>query len=190
MELKKLKQTWSELRLENQIHRFSLPVLAVSLLIAISVIANKDPVVVVSPPEVFERLEVGHNHASESYKLAMGLTFAGMLGNIHAGIAEFYLDTLNEIIHPKTFREVKSKVEAEIQRIKSNDLSITFYPRSTAYWPDTNRVVIYGERETKGRGNEGFREEITYEMEIEVQNFRPQITAFQTYEGKPERDVR
>lgn len=190
MELKKLKQTWSELRLENQIHRLALPVLAISLLIAIIIVANKKPVVVVSPPEVFERLEVGYSHASESYKLAMGLTFAGMLGNVHAGTADFYLDTLNEVIHPTTFREVKSKLESEIQRIKSNDLSISFFPRSTAYWPDTNRVVIYGQRETQGRGDRGFREEITYEMEIEVQNYRPQITAFRTYEGKPERDVR
>ncbi|KRW83736.1 TraE/TraK family type IV conjugative transfer system protein [Marinobacter sp. P4B1] len=190
MELKKLKQTWSELRLENLIHRFSLPVLAIALVVSISMAANKDPVVVFSPPEVFEKMEVGYSHASESYKLAMGLTFSAMLGNVHAGTANFYLDTLSQVIHPSTFREVKSQLESEIQRIKNNDLSISFIPRSTAYWPDTNRVVIYGQRETQGRGDRGFREEITYEMEIEVQNYRPQITAFRTYEGKPERDVR
>jgi len=47
--------------------------------------------------------------------------------------------------------------------------------------------VISGVRTTTGRGEDTFRETITYEIKVAVQNYRPQIIELTSYSGAPKR---
>lgn len=187
MELKALKQTWGELKVENAFYRFSLPMLSLALIIVSILAFTNKPIIVVTPPEIAEKMEIGSNHAGDSYKRLTALNLVTMLGNVHAGTADFLMTTSEQLLHPAIYREVKATIEEEVTRIKENDLAITYGSKSIDYWPDTDLVVISGVRTTTGRGEDTFRETITYEIKVAVQNYRPQIIELTSYSGAPKR---
>lgn len=187
MEFKQLKQNWSDVNAENAIHRITLPLMAISLIVMSFIALTNSPIVVITPPAITEKMEVGANHAGESYKRLTALNLITLLGNVHAGTADFLIMTSEELLHPSIYREVKSMIEREINNIKTNDLSITYATKTIDYWADTDIVVVSGTRTTTGRGEGSFSETITYEMKVVVQNYRPQITELTSYSGAPKR---
>lgn len=187
MELKRLIQKWSDVKAENAIHRISLPLMAVALIVMSFIALTNKPIIVMTPPEITEKIEVGANHAGENYKRLTALNLITLLGNVHAGTADFLITTSEELLHPNIYREVKSMIEEEVNNIKTNDLSISYATKTIDYWPDTDVVVVSGTRRTTGRGEESFSETITYEMKVAVQNYRPQITELTSYSGGPKR---
>lgn len=187
MKLKALKQEWGELRFENVIGRVTIPLLALGLVIAITAVVNQKPVVTVLPPNMTETAEIAHNDANEATKKAYGLYVVQMMGNVHPGTVDFLVTTMEDVLHPSIYHEVKDGIMDQVNLIQQEDLAISFEPRTVDYWEDTNRVVIHGNRVTEGRGQENMMERVTYEIKVGVSNYLPQVTYVDVYEGRPER---
>jgi len=187
MNLKLFNQNWGDLRFENIVSRITIPILAVALVIAVIKLSNVKPIVTVLPPNLTETAQIAHNEANTATKKSYGLYIAQMLGNVHPGTVDFLVTSLEDILHPTIYHDVKEGIMDQISLIQQEDLSITFEPRTIDYWKDTNRVVIHGNRTTEGRGQEKSIERVTYEVEVGINNYLPQITFINVYEGIPER---
>lgn len=187
MEMKKFKQQWGEVRLENFIGRITMPVLAVALLISTYSLSNQTPIITVLPPNMTEEAKLAHNDANAATKKAYGLYVAQMLGNVHPGTVGFLVSAIEDILHPSIYHDVKESVMDQVNDIEQENLSISFEPRTADYWKDTNRVVVYGNRITEGRGDTKTVEQATYEFEVIVSNYLPQISYVNVYVGAPER---
>jgi conjugal transfer pilus assembly protein TraE len=76
--------------------------------------------------------------------------------------------------------------EAQAQDLRDNRISLRFELRSADYEPATDKVFAYGYRYATGSGTkEEQRTERTYEFEIDVRKYTPEITHIDTYPGKP-----
>lgn len=187
MKFKALQQEWGELRFENVVGRLTIPVLAIGLIIAVIGLVNQKPVVTVLPPNLTETAKIAHNDANEATKKAYGLYVVQMMGNVHPGTVDFMITSMEDILHPLIYHEVKADLMDQVSLIQQEDLAISFEPRTVDYWEDTNRVVVHGNRITEGRGQENMMDRVTYEVEVEIANYLPQITYVSVYEGRPER---
>lgn len=188
MKFDKLKETWSNIHTENSLHRVANVSLAIALamLVFAFIFIDRQTVVMV-PPEINEETEITHNQASASYKKSLGLYLASLIGNVHPGNTEFIMDTLDGLLAPSVYRDVKHEIMDQIDEIQIEDISITFEAQGVDYWPDTDRIVIYGNSIMRGRGDETDRTRMVYEFEVDVSGYMPQFTYINTYEGRPER---
>lgn len=187
MNLKTLKQQWGDVRFENLIGRITLPILAVALLVSTYSLSNQTPIITVLPPSMTESAKLSHNDANTATKKAYGLYVAQMLGNVHPGTVTFLVSAIEDVLHPSIYHDVKESVMDQVNVIEQENLSISFEPRSADYWKDTDRVVVYGNRITEGRGDNKTTEQVTYEFEVQVSNYLPQISYVNVYVGNPER---
>lgn len=188
MKLNLFKQRWGDLRLENIIGRVTIPVLAIALAVAVFYITNLKPVVTVLPPNMNGPAEIAYDDANEATKKAYGVYVINMLSNVHPGNVKFMIASLEGALHPSVYHEARESLMDQVQRIKDESLSITFEPRSVDYWPDTNRVVVQGRRVTEGRvESNNLADMMTYEVEVEISSYMPQITYINSYQGRPER---
>ncbi len=188
MKFKALQQEWGELRFENVIGRITIPILAIGLVIAVVALMNQKPIVTVLPPSMTEEATIAHDDANEATKRAYGTYVVQMMGNVHPGTVDFLITSLEDMLHPSIYHEVKEDVMDQVSLIQQEDLAISFEPRTVDYWEDTNRVVVHGNRVTRGRGQETMMDRVTYEVEIEISNYLPQVTFVSVYEGRPERN--
>ncbi|MCK7553387.1 type IV conjugative transfer system protein TraE [Marinobacter goseongensis] len=188
MLLSKLQNTWSGVRAENTLFRFSIPIMSVALLIAVIALASKDPVVVVQPPNMNGASELRVNAANQKFKQAYALYTVSMMSNVTPGNAPFLVDTLSDIFAPRIYNEVKAGIMDQVDLITEDGLSISFSPRGSDYWPDTDRVVVYGTRTVRGRDEQALTNDVVYELTVTIQNYLPQVTFIETYEGTPRRE--
>ena len=176
------------MRLENIIGRIVIPLLSVAVLVAVLFLTNQQPIITVLPPNMSEPAEIAHNNANEATKKAYGLYVVEMMSNVHPGNVKFMISSLEGALHPSIYHEAKESIMDQVGLIKKEDLAITFEARSVDYWSDTNRVVIQGRRITEGRSkDDALSDMMTYEVEVEIYNYLPQITYINAYKGRPER---
>jgi conjugal transfer pilus assembly protein TraE len=187
MELKKFNQQWGAVRFENFIGRITLPILAVALLVSVYSLSNQTPIITVLPPSMTDAAKIAHNDANEATKKGYGLYVAQMLGNVHPGTVEFLVKTIEDVLHPSIYHDVKESVMDQVNTIEQENLAISFEPRSVDYWEDSKRVVVFGNRITEGRGDTKTTEKVTYEFEVQVSNYLPQMSYVNVYVGSPER---
>lgn len=188
MQFQKLKQTWGDMNTENLVFRITTPLMALALVIAVIAVVTKSETVVIQPPNMSEEARIAVDDANAGFRKSYGLYVASLLGNVQPGSAEFLLATSEHLFHPSVYQQLRQKLTEQIRAIEENDMSTHFMPRNITYWEDTKRVVVFGKRVTQGRGEETSAEEVTYELEIEIDNYIPKVTYIDIYPGSPERD--
>ena len=188
MEMKKFQQSWGSIRFENHVHRIALPILALALLAMTFTHITAKPIVVVQPPNMSEEVRVAAERANDAFKRGYGTYVASILGNLHTGNTSFLLASIEHMLSPRVYTDIREKILENLERIEQERLSVSFSAQEVTYWSDTNRIVVFGVRQTKGRSDSTIEEPVTYEMEIEIQNYMPRVTWLKSYQGKPERE--
>lgn len=188
MQFKKLKQTWGDMNTENLVFRVTMPLMALALLIAVISVVRDSETVVIQPPNMSEEAQIAVDKANRGFKKSYGLYVANLLGNVQPGSAEFLLATSEHLFDPSVYQQLRQKLIDQVRVIEEKDLSTHFMPRNITYWEDTDRVVIFGERVTRGRSENPDKEDVTYELKIEIDNYLPKVTYIDIYPGSPKRD--
>lgn len=190
MDMKKLQQTWSSIRFENHVHRVALPILAIAVLAMAYTHITAKPVVIVQPPNMSEEVQLAADKANTAFKKGYGTYVASILGNLHTGNTSFLLASIEHMLSPHVYTDIREKILENLERIEEDRLSVSFSAQEVTYWADTNRIVVFGLRETRGRSDSTIEESVTYEMEIEIQNYMPRVTWLKQYTGRPERSTK
>lgn len=186
MILKNYKKTYVDLVAGQQWMRIMLAMVIVALLVSVLALANKTERVILHPVTLINEAWIEEDAASESYKTGWGAYLGMLMGNITPGKLTFIKERLAPLLSPSIYNETLQAFEAQAQDLRENRISLRFELRSVDYEPPTGKVFAYGHRYSSGSGTkEEVRSERTYEFQMDVLAYTPQITHINTYEGKP-----
>jgi len=188
MDFKKFLSSYSGIRMENWYYRIICGVLLLSnLILGVAVFARKETVVLV-PPTLKEQSKVSLKKADQKYKESWALFFALLLGNITPRNVEFVASEIEKYLSPAIYQDVIKEVVEQAQGIKEANLSTTFEPRELVYDDKTGHVLVKGQMVMRGAFGKPQNLGKTFEFDIEVKNYYPQIAFLNAYDKKPKED--
>jgi conjugal transfer pilus assembly protein TraE len=184
--LQNFKKSYAQLVVGQQWTRGMLAMTILALLIAVFALVNKTERVVLQPVTLTDEAWIEEGRASESYTTGGGAYLGMLMGNITPNKLGFIKERLEPLLAPEIYGETMQAFEAQAQDLRDNRISLRFELRSADYEPATDKVFAYGYRYATGSGTkEEQRTERTYEFEIDVRKYTPEITHIDTYPGKP-----
>lgn len=185
MKLLKFIRTYEGTQAENRwLRLFVGGLVALTLILAIKSF-SQETVVVLQPPTLEEEGWLMKNQSSQSYQEAWGLFLASLLGNATPANVGFLKEKLSPLLSPDIFNEVIEAIQVQANQIKTDRVTMRFEPRFVVYEESTNRVYVQGYSFIKGVSGIEDRTDRTYEFEVQINRYLPQIAYINTYEGKP-----
>lgn len=175
--------TWHGTQFENKFLRVVCVGLTASVLMLVLSVMNTEETIVLIPPNLSTEARISKNSADAETKKAWGLYVAQLIGNVTPGNADFVAEVIEPLLHPNIYKSVRENLAYQIESLKLERVSLSFTPRSVAYEPDTDRVYINGSLTSQGLGDAKEKTNRTYEMEIDISQFRPLITFLDVYKG-------
>lgn len=185
MKTELLNKSWDDLNKEVFFSRITMVVMAVTLALMAFLLSEEDTIVVLTPPEITERMEVASNKFDENTKRSWAMFSTVLLGNITPSNADFYLNYLEPIMTPKVWQSMHEAMGRQIEMIVSERLTLRFSPRGMIYEPPTDKVFVTGEAILSGPSGDEITETRTYEYVVDASNYSPVITRFDMYPDGP-----
>lgn len=184
MDFKKFFSGYSGVLQENRFHRVVCVVLLLANLLLGAAVWSREAVVVLVPPDLRERVEVGRDRADLRYQESWGLFFALLLGNVTPKNIDFVVNSIDAYLSPEIYQDLMKEMYAQARNLKQNNVSVSFEPREVSYDEKHDRVVVKGR--TVLRGSYGKPQTIskTFEIGIAVRNYYPLITYLASYDRK------
>lgn len=184
MDLQQLLKTWAGTRAENQLARWTLPGLSVATaLLAVHALTHEPTVVLEPPKPLEEQATVSSSDADEPYLQSWGLYFAQLLGNIHRGNAETLMSFLDLYITAQSAPIVRESIADQVARIQAEEATVSFSPESLKYFEDEGVVAVTGTQTLTPKRGEVKRMDWTYEFEIGIERYKPQLLDLDSYQG-------
>lgn len=185
MNFKDFFSTWDGLVKENKFHRFVVMGLLVSNVLAALAALRTERSVVLVPPKLTAEVEVTRNRASANFKQAWGLFVAELLGNVTPESIDFVRQALAPMLDSSIYREVMDDLVRQIEDIKRDRVALSFQPQEALYEPETDKVFISGRLRAQGPGSKPVEVTRTYELVIDINDYRPLIRQIDAYSGRP-----
>jgi conjugal transfer pilus assembly protein TraE len=160
--------------------------LLVALIVSLVMLSAKTTTTVLVPPSITEKMEVSTSKASGGYKKAWGLFVSQLLGNVTQGNAQFVLDSLETMMVPDVYAQMKKGVMADVEIIKQNALVISFETRRVTFENETGKIFVTGAAHIEGIGASISQQfDKTFEMKFDISNGVPLVSQFDSYKGEP-----
>jgi conjugal transfer pilus assembly protein TraE len=172
-------------------HRLLLVMLGVLAVMTVALAAmgvalvRREQIVVVAPPRLDAEVAIGRNSAGVDYKRAWALFVAETLGDITPANQAFMRSTLERLVDARIHRDVVERLEAELDKVRRDQLSISFEPHRVLVEEDRDRVFVHGISTVRTPLGGEVRTARTYEMTVAVSNYAPRLTFLTTYDGEP-----
>ncbi len=177
---------------ENHVTRYVMILLAVAIVILAFMAQGKETVVVLVPPMLEEKTEISSSEAGDPYKTSWGLFFATLLGNVTPRSAEHVTENIGRYAHPAAYKTMLEQVAAQVELIEQDKLTISFAPTQVFFNEANKHVVVTGEFVIRGLRDAEKKMLRTYEIGVDVRNYRVALTSVVAYEGpwSPDRELK
>lgn len=187
MNMKDYLNTWRGLQKEKLYNRAILAGLTISVLSLSVAVMNQDKAVVFEPPYPVDKATAVYKSTADEHYIEMWATsVAQMVGNASPSHDKFLKERLGFLLHPAISGEVLTRLNDELYNMKLDKVTFSFEPKEVISDPVLNKTFVYGDqRMYSSEGRLVKKQKMTYEMRIEIQNFRPRITQFNAYSDKP-----
>jgi len=190
MHLIRFRQTWQRLVTENRFHRALLIALLGTNLLTLGALLQAERTVVLVPPILENQVNVARASASQEVKEAWGLFVTELLGNVTPTNAPFLRQTLEPLLSPTLRRAVRDSLDAQVEALQRDRVSVRFAPELVQYEATHDRVRISGKQVISGPGADPVTRPRTYEIQVAFRNYRPLITHLDAYQDPRERQQR
>ncbi len=177
--------TWASLRTENVLYRTLVPVLVIANVISMAGWLSKDRVTTLVPPTLSEAVSVSKRNADAGYKKAWGLYVASLLGNVSPGNADFVIESLQLLMSPRVFSNLKQSVASDVEMIKKDGVSVSFEQKQVLYEKETDKVFIIGRTGISNSAGTVTKFDRVFEVRVSIDNGQPQVIELDSYQGKP-----
>lgn len=177
--------SWRDLKFQNFLFRLMVPMLIMANLISAIGWLQKDRITVLVPPVLTEATSVSKRSADAGYKKAWGLFVSGLLGNVTPGNAEFVMESIQLLMSPRVFSQLRQAVATDIDMIKKDGVTISFEQKTVFYEPESDKVFVIGRTGISNAAGSVSKFDRVYEMRVVVDNGQPQVVDIDTYVGKP-----
>lgn len=168
---------------ENSWSRPIIGALVVANLLLSMMAFGKSETIVMIPPGIDERVEIGVSEGSPGIKEAWGTHIAMLMGNATPRTAEFLSEQLGKLSSPRLFQQIQEQIDKQADTLKEEGMSVSFVPNTTFYLPSRDVVIVSGEYTLKGmRGMERSMVR-TYEVGVRIQDYRVRMDSLDVYEG-------
>lgn len=186
MQLRQFLQTWQGLNRENLFHRAALGILAVALLVSQCQMMRDDQVVVLEPPmDLTERAKITPNGASDEYLRSWVLFIAQFLGNVTPDNAELVKEGLLPILSADVYNDIRQSLEQQVVEFRESGMSTSYNVRQIIYESETDKYFVLGQQTTRAPSAEPQTERRVYEIEMDIERYRPVVTYLAAYNGRP-----
>ncbi len=179
------KHSWAALQGERYLTRILLVLLIIANLLLASYMTRQDAIITLVPPVIDEEMEILQNDASETFKKSWGLHIATLVGNVKASNVDFVVKSLEPLLDTSIVSRTRSMLAEQIETIKRERLSTSFTPTLVSYERSTQKVFVSGQQEITGRNEDAISNTRTYEIGVEIRQYRPVIFHIDAYNEKP-----
>jgi conjugal transfer pilus assembly protein TraE len=168
---------------ENQFTRPIIGALIASNLLVSIIAFGRNETVVMVPPGLDERVEIGVSEGSPGLKEAWGTHIAMLMGNATPRTATYLSEQLGRLSSPRLFQQIQEQIDKQAKALTDEGMSVSFVPNATFYLPSRDVVIVSGEYMLRGmRGMERSMVR-TYEIGVRIQDYRVRMDSFDVYEG-------
>ncbi|EGV32693.1 hypothetical protein ThidrDRAFT_1178 [Thiorhodococcus drewsii AZ1] len=187
MTLARFRQTWQWLVAENHFHRGILIVLLGTNLLTLFALLQAERTVVLVPPILERQVNVARDSASQDVKEAWALFVTELLGNVTPSNAPYLRQTLEPLLSPALRRAIADSLDAQVEALRRDQVSVRFEPKSIHYDAVRDRVLISGKQISTGPAAAPVTRPRLYEVRVTFRNYRPTITHLDAYQTLRER---
>lgn len=188
MKFEMLGKTWNHALKNNTGLLISNVLLAGALAVSVAAnMSNRERLVII-PPYLDGKMEIGWNGANSEYLKSFGLYLSVLVGNITPKNAKFVTDSLSSYLAPDIYSEARGQLLSFLEdpQFRQGGFIVTFQPDKVLWEPKTNRVFVTGNSISTVLGQKDtFARQITYEMDIVVRAGRPLVRRMLSYTGLP-----
>lgn len=177
--------TWRGLKTENVLYRTLVPVLVIANVISMAGWISKDRITVLVPPTLNEVTSISKRSADGGYKKGWAMFVSGLLGNVTPGNADIVVETLQLIMSPRVFSELRTSVAQDVEMIKKDGVSISFEQKTVLYERETDKVFVIGRTGISNAAGVVTKFDRVFEMRVVIDNGQPQVVELDAYQGKP-----
>lgn len=162
-----------------------LAVMTIALAFMSVALVRREQIVVIAPPVIDAELAIGRTSGDVDYKRAWAMFVAETLGDITPANLEFMRAVMERFVDASIYREVISRLEQELDKVRRDQLAISFEPHRVLFEEARDRVFVHGISTVRSPLGGEVRTARTFEMTIGVSNYQPRLTYLTTYEGAP-----
>lgn len=164
---------------------------ALAILWCISIISNKEPKFVVTPPLFTQELSIQGDLVSESYQTSWAVFIAEQIGNITPSRMDLTVKILSKMIPQSEWKSAKEQMNAQLSRLRARKIEERFVATDVSIDPITKIVWVFGEKETVSiRTGQSATIKWTFELKIGSHLGSPKILHLAQYEGAPRKKDR
>ena len=189
MNIKDHLKQWDNVLAENTFHRWMLLASVITILILAYVAAEKEQRIVLQPVTLKSMAWIEEGSASQEYYESWGHYLALLMGNIKPDRLSFIKDRLEPLLSEDIYNKAVVLFEEQAIDIRNNGATFTFNPTDVKYDTYLKRVFVYGFSEVRGPISKPRRVQKTYEYEIKISDFLPEVVFMEVYDGKPRDSV-
>lgn len=184
MLLSNLKNSFDGMRGENKFLRMIVAAMAVALVASSCSAMKKDQIITIVPPTLTDKAWVSQTQSSSEYTTAWAMYVGMLLGNVTPANATIIKDALGPILHPDIYQSTMAVLDKQIFQIRQDRVSLSFEPQKVLRDSvKENRFFITGNSISEGPAGGKRRTTRTYEIDLEIKNYKPVITWINTNSG-------
>jgi len=184
MLLSNLKNSFDGMRGENKFLRMIVAAMAVALVASSCSAMKKDQIITIVPPTLTDKAWVSQTQSSSEYTTAWAMYVGMLLGNVTPANATIIKDALGPILHPEIYQSTMEVLDKQIFQIRQDRVSLSFEPEKVLRDSvKENRFFITGNSISEGPAGGKRRTTRTYEIDLEIKNYKPVITWINTNSG-------
>jgi len=182
----KFQKTFNGLYSENFYLKSLVMVLGIVVAFLVYKTSSQDTIVTIVPPTMAEQGWLDRQKASESYTSSWALYVSYMLGNANPKTGALIKTAITPLLDNSIQADILAAIDDQIGQIRRDSVSITFEPKKILQDKRTpNKYYVYGDSSVTGDSNNRVDARRTYEMDIEIRNYKPVLTLIKTYAGQP-----
>ncbi len=179
------QKNWDSIQWENKIWRLLAVGLTAAVVILAYAVIHADKIIVLSPPNLSEEVEISRQKASLAYKKGFAMYLATLGGNVTPGNGKIIKEAVGPLLSPGIYRQVMDNIEAQINALKLDRITLEYTPKSITYEKETEKIFVSGIQTSRGPSGQPDVKRRTYEFIIEIQNYRPILVHAAAYSGNP-----
>ena len=188
MNLTALKNATKDMAFQNRLLKAARFIELGVIVALICLLYTQETIVTVTPPNMDIPVSITRNTGDENYKQVWGYFTADLIGNVSPENVDFVMSSLKEILSPALYIEVSASLKEQTLTIQNEELATQFSITGVEYVKSLDRVYVSGKHSTKGPYGDPDVQYRTYEFQIGVRNYKPEIRFFDVYPGGPKNE--
>ncbi|WP_028113082.1 TraE/TraK family type IV conjugative transfer system protein [Ferrimonas kyonanensis] len=184
-----LERNWTQASKLTPVLIMTIAVLAVINAMVVYDKLTQEPWTQVIPQNFDGIIEIKEGEANQIYNTSFALSFTQLVANISPRSVDKIIESLEPSLSPALQATLPAELEKQATIIKARKVQQVFLLDNIYYDEITETVYVFGNKLSFVKGEPAGKALWTYEWRIKPNSGRPRIMHYDSYAGKPGREV-